>query len=168
MAAAMLPGKAEKRIASSIFITLVPPRRDVATKEKTQRELQPGGAGVPGTHQPQILLSPPQLPNGGEGRPWGLERCGKMVMGLRRLWRCFAEGCACGRGCGGILWGAIPQIPAHIPAGSGSWGWALFALHCRVLIGAVCPSCFDGVCFWGRSASAAAKLLGCYCDRALF
>uniref|UniRef100_A0A8U7N9D2 Filamin binding LIM protein 1 n=1 Tax=Corvus moneduloides TaxID=1196302 RepID=A0A8U7N9D2_CORMO len=39
----MLPGKAEKRIASSIFITLVPPRRDVATKEKTQREPQPDG-----------------------------------------------------------------------------------------------------------------------------
>ncbi|XP_068891186.1 filamin-binding LIM protein 1 isoform X1 [Aphelocoma coerulescens] len=64
MASAMLPGKAEKRIASSIFITLVPPRRDVATKEKTQRELQPDGAEVPGTHHPQILLSPPALPNG--------------------------------------------------------------------------------------------------------
>uniref|UniRef100_A0A8C0EI92 Filamin binding LIM protein 1 n=1 Tax=Bubo bubo TaxID=30461 RepID=A0A8C0EI92_BUBBB len=36
----MLPGKAEKRIASSVFITLVPPRREVVTKEKTQRELQ--------------------------------------------------------------------------------------------------------------------------------
>ncbi|NXQ19658.1 FBLI1 protein, partial [Peucedramus taeniatus] len=59
----MLPGKAEKRIASSIFITLVPPRRDVATKEKSQWEPQPGGAEVPGTHQPQILLSPPTMPN---------------------------------------------------------------------------------------------------------
>ncbi|NXK68508.1 FBLI1 protein, partial [Sylvietta virens] len=63
----MLPGKAEKRIASSVFITLVPPRRDVATKEKTQRELQPDGAKVPGTHHPQIPLSPTTLPNGGEG-----------------------------------------------------------------------------------------------------
>ncbi|NXM15884.1 FBLI1 protein, partial [Ploceus nigricollis] len=62
----MLPGKAEKRIASSIFITLVPPRRDVATKEKTQWEPQPGGAEVPSTHHPQILLSPPTLPNGGQ------------------------------------------------------------------------------------------------------
>ncbi|XP_053853760.1 filamin-binding LIM protein 1 isoform X2 [Vidua macroura] len=64
MASAMLPGKAEKRIASSIFITLVPPQRDVATKEKTQREPQPGDAKVPGTHHPQILLSPPTLPYG--------------------------------------------------------------------------------------------------------
>lgn len=71
MASAMLPGKAEKRIASSIFITLVPPRRDVATKEKTQLEPQPGDAEVPGTHHPQILLSPPTLPYGGEGCPWG-------------------------------------------------------------------------------------------------
>ncbi|NXB54097.1 FBLI1 protein, partial [Leucopsar rothschildi] len=67
----MLPRKAEKRIASSIFITLVPPQRDVATKEKTQREPQPDGAKVPGTHHPQILLSAPTLPNGGEGCPWG-------------------------------------------------------------------------------------------------
>ncbi|NWI36743.1 FBLI1 protein, partial [Picathartes gymnocephalus] len=63
----MLPGKMEKRITSSIFITLVPPRRDVATKQKTQREPQPDGAALPGTHHPQILLSPPVLPNGGEG-----------------------------------------------------------------------------------------------------
>ncbi|NXY66123.1 FBLI1 protein, partial [Callaeas wilsoni] len=72
----MLPGKAEKRIASSIFITLVPPRRDVATKEKTQQEPQPDGAEVPGTHHAQILLSPPALPNGGEGCPRGAaSRC---------------------------------------------------------------------------------------------
>ncbi|NXW72023.1 FBLI1 protein, partial [Hirundo rustica] len=63
----MLPGKTEKRIASSVFITLVPPRRDVATKEKTQWERQPDGPEVPGTHHPQILLSSPTLPNGGEG-----------------------------------------------------------------------------------------------------
>ncbi|NXE39448.1 FBLI1 protein, partial [Ptilorrhoa leucosticta] len=63
----MLPGKAEKRIASSIFITLMPPRRDVATKEKIQRELQPDGAEVPGTPHPQVLLSPPALPDRGEG-----------------------------------------------------------------------------------------------------
>ncbi|NXG62717.1 FBLI1 protein, partial [Hemiprocne comata] len=64
----MLPGKAEKRIASSIFITLVPPRREVVTKEKTQREPQPDGPEVLGTHCPRI--PPPQplaLPNGGEG-----------------------------------------------------------------------------------------------------
>ncbi|NWV65128.1 FBLI1 protein, partial [Malurus elegans] len=72
----MLPGKAEKRIASSIFITLVPPQREVATKEKTQRELQPDNAEVPSTHCPQILLSPPTLPNRGEGCLWGAaSRC---------------------------------------------------------------------------------------------
>ncbi|XP_058711190.1 filamin-binding LIM protein 1 isoform X1 [Poecile atricapillus] len=59
----MLPGKAEKRIASSIFITLMPPRRDVATKERTQQGLQPDGAEVPSTHQPQVLPCPPTLPN---------------------------------------------------------------------------------------------------------
>ncbi|NXU36568.1 FBLI1 protein, partial [Drymodes brunneopygia] len=67
----MLPGKAEKRIASSIFITLVPPRRDVVTKEKSQQEPQLDGAEVPSTHHPQILPSRPALPNGGEGCPWG-------------------------------------------------------------------------------------------------
>nr|XP_041576319.1 filamin-binding LIM protein 1 isoform X2 [Taeniopygia guttata] len=59
MASAMLPGKAEKRIASSIFITLVPPRRDVATKEKTQLEPQPEThpvAPVPGS-TPVLPLS---------------------------------------------------------------------------------------------------------------
>ncbi|NXR43811.1 FBLI1 protein, partial [Hippolais icterina] len=61
----MLPGKVEKRIASSVFITLVPPQRDVATKEKTQQKPQPDGAEVPGTHHPQILLSHPTLPNRG-------------------------------------------------------------------------------------------------------
>ncbi|NXJ54401.1 FBLI1 protein, partial [Spizaetus tyrannus] len=61
----MLPGKAEKRIASSVFITLVPPRREVVTKEKTQREPQPDGAEVPGTHHPQTPPpQPPTLPNG--------------------------------------------------------------------------------------------------------
>ncbi|KFP83673.1 Filamin-binding LIM protein 1 [Acanthisitta chloris] len=60
----MLPGKAEKRIASSIFITLVPPRRDVATKEKAQREPQLEGAEVPSTHRPRVPLSPPAVPNG--------------------------------------------------------------------------------------------------------
>ncbi|NXF70097.1 FBLI1 protein, partial [Ciccaba nigrolineata] len=64
----MLPGKAEKRIASSVFITLVPPRREVVTKEKTQRELQPDRAEVSGTHRPRTPPSqPPALPNGGEG-----------------------------------------------------------------------------------------------------
>ncbi|NXX58859.1 FBLI1 protein, partial [Scopus umbretta] len=64
----MLPGKAEKRIASSVFITLVPPRREVATKEKTQRETQPYGAEVPGTRHPRTPPPwPPTLPNGGEG-----------------------------------------------------------------------------------------------------
>ncbi|XP_065552916.1 filamin-binding LIM protein 1 isoform X2 [Lathamus discolor] len=62
---AMLPGKAEKRMVSSVFITLVPPRREVATKEKTQRELQPDGDMVPGTHHPWTPLPrPPALPNG--------------------------------------------------------------------------------------------------------
>ncbi|XP_055654961.1 filamin-binding LIM protein 1 [Falco peregrinus] len=69
MASAMLPGKAEKRIASSVFITLVPPRREAAAKEKTQRELQPDGAEVLGTHRPWAPPPrPPALPNG-ETRP---------------------------------------------------------------------------------------------------
>ncbi|NXT90931.1 FBLI1 protein, partial [Anhinga rufa] len=68
----MLPGKAEKRIASSIFITLVPPQREAATKEKTQRETRTDGAEVLGTRRPRTTpLQPPALPNGGEGCPWG-------------------------------------------------------------------------------------------------
>ncbi|NXT23030.1 FBLI1 protein, partial [Syrrhaptes paradoxus] len=65
----MLPGKAEKRIASSVFITLVPPRREAAVKEKTQRDPQTGGAEVWGTHRPRTPPPPwpPTLPNGGEG-----------------------------------------------------------------------------------------------------
>ncbi|XP_009328614.1 PREDICTED: LOW QUALITY PROTEIN: filamin-binding LIM protein 1 [Pygoscelis adeliae] len=66
---AMLPGKAEKRIASSIFITLVPPQREAATKEKTQRETRPDSAEVPGTRHPQTRpLQPPALLNGGTYR----------------------------------------------------------------------------------------------------
>ncbi|NXW62514.1 FBLI1 protein, partial [Eurystomus gularis] len=66
----MLPGKAEKRIASSIFITLVPPRREAAAKERTQRELQPDGAELPGTHRPRTPpLRAPVLSNGGEECP---------------------------------------------------------------------------------------------------
>uniref|UniRef100_A0A8C3J069 Filamin binding LIM protein 1 n=1 Tax=Calidris pygmaea TaxID=425635 RepID=A0A8C3J069_9CHAR len=59
----MLPGKAEKRVASSVFITLVPPRREVATKEPTPRETGPVGAEVPATRGPRT----PPVPNGGEG-----------------------------------------------------------------------------------------------------
>lgn len=118
MASVMLPGKAEKRIASSVFITLVPPRREVVTKEKTQRELQPDGAEVPGTPHPQS--PPPQrptLPNGGEGRPQGAASgVGRMMMVLRMLRRCFPKGCVCRQGgIGFFSGGAIPQIPAPIP-----------------------------------------------------
>ncbi|NWR38615.1 FBLI1 protein, partial [Tachuris rubrigastra] len=63
----MLPGKAEKRMASSVFITLVPPRRDVATKEKTHQEPELDSAEDSGTHHPPIPLSSSTLPNGGEG-----------------------------------------------------------------------------------------------------
>uniref|UniRef100_A0A6G1RHJ2 Filamin-binding LIM protein 1 n=1 Tax=Hypotaenidia okinawae TaxID=2861861 RepID=A0A6G1RHJ2_9GRUI len=62
---AMLPRKAEKRIASSVFITLVPPRREVATKEKTQRETQSDGDKIPDTHRhPAPPPQHPALPNG--------------------------------------------------------------------------------------------------------
>ncbi|XP_074970279.1 filamin-binding LIM protein 1 isoform X2 [Phalacrocorax aristotelis] len=68
-ASAMLPGKAEKRIASSIFITLVPPQREAATKEKTPRETRTDGAEALGTRRPQTPPpQPPALPNG-ETRP---------------------------------------------------------------------------------------------------
>ncbi|NXJ71554.1 FBLI1 protein, partial [Rostratula benghalensis] len=59
----MLPRKAEKRMASSIFITLVPPRREVATKEPTPRETRPVSGEVPATH----VSRTPTVPNGGEG-----------------------------------------------------------------------------------------------------
>uniref|UniRef100_A0A663NE56 Filamin binding LIM protein 1 n=1 Tax=Athene cunicularia TaxID=194338 RepID=A0A663NE56_ATHCN len=89
-ASTMLPGKAEKRIASSVFITLVPPRREVVTKGKTQRELQPDRAEVPGTHHPRTPPpQPPALPNGGEGCLWGAASdAGRMVMVLRMMMGC--------------------------------------------------------------------------------
>ncbi|NXO99094.1 FBLI1 protein, partial [Certhia brachydactyla] len=77
----MLPGKVQKRVASSIFITLMPPQRDVATKEKTQWGPQPDGAEVPSINHPQVLLSLPALPNGGEECPMGAtscEQCGRV------------------------------------------------------------------------------------------
>ncbi|KAF1445614.1 Filamin-binding LIM protein 1, partial [Spheniscus demersus] len=84
----MLPGKAEKRIASSVFITLVPPQREAATKEKTQRETRPDGAEVPGTRHPQTRpLQPPALLNGGEGCPRGTATL------LQSCWGVIATGC---------------------------------------------------------------------------
>ncbi|NWW06081.1 FBLI1 protein, partial [Oreocharis arfaki] len=109
----MLPGKAEKRITSSIFITLVPPRRDVATKEKTQQEPKLDGAEVPGTNHPQILLSPPALPNGGEGCVQGCKQGRRTMMGPRRLWGCFAKGCVCRRGCGETH--PVASVPSSPP-----------------------------------------------------
>ncbi|NXE83228.1 FBLI1 protein, partial [Cochlearius cochlearius] len=78
----MLPGKAEKRIASSIFITLVPPRREAATREKTQRETGPGGAEVPGARHPRTP-PPPALPSGGRQAP--LQNC-RGVIATGRCW----------------------------------------------------------------------------------
>ncbi|NWZ22944.1 FBLI1 protein, partial [Asarcornis scutulata] len=76
----MLPGKAEKRMASSVFITLVPPRREAATKDRPQTGLSPP---VPeGTHRPRASPpQPPALPNGGEGRPAAAERQGVIAGG---------------------------------------------------------------------------------------
>ncbi|XP_061868972.1 filamin-binding LIM protein 1 isoform X2 [Colius striatus] len=56
----MLPGTAQKRIASSVFITLVPPRREAAAEGRTQRQRQPGAAEAPGTRRPPS--PPPPLP----------------------------------------------------------------------------------------------------------
>ncbi|XP_006883684.1 PREDICTED: filamin-binding LIM protein 1 isoform X1 [Elephantulus edwardii] len=85
--------KSEKRIASSVFITLAPPRRDVAVAEEVKRaacEARPGcsksssgpvkvpGAGLTGRPGPWTPLGkaasavpvvPPQLSNGGCSPP---------------------------------------------------------------------------------------------------
>ncbi|XP_054031617.1 filamin-binding LIM protein 1 [Dryobates pubescens] len=62
----MLPGKVEKRIASSVFITLVPPRREAAAKERAPKERQLDGAEDPSTQHPHTSPpQPPELPNGG-------------------------------------------------------------------------------------------------------
>ncbi|NXM66583.1 FBLI1 protein, partial [Serilophus lunatus] len=81
----MLPGKAEKRMASSIFITLVPPRRDVTTKEESHQELQLDSAEVPSTHRPRMPLSPPALPNGGQRAL--LQSCGGVIAA-----ECYRDG----------------------------------------------------------------------------
>lgn len=78
----MASAKAEKRVASSVFITLVPPRREAAAKARTPREPQLEGAEAPGPRRPQPPpLQPPVLPNGGEGRPRGAaSRAARMTM----------------------------------------------------------------------------------------
>lgn len=126
-ASAMLPGKAEKRMASSVFITLVPPRREVVTKDKPHREPQPDGAEVLSSRHPQTPPPwTPALPNGGEGCPRG---AGRMMMVLRMPRRYFAIGCVCRWGEMWVLGGIIPQIPASPPGRIRLWGRAVFALH---------------------------------------
>uniref|UniRef100_A0A8B9IR57 LIM zinc-binding domain-containing protein n=1 Tax=Anser cygnoides TaxID=8845 RepID=A0A8B9IR57_ANSCY len=157
----MLPGKAEKRMASSVFITLVPPRREAATKERPQPGVSPP---VPeGTHRPRA--SPPQplaLPNGGEGRPRGPAReddagaedpaatlCKRMRVQAEGGGRAFGEGC---------LGGVVPQADPGLDPAAGE-GLCLLSIagHLSALF---VSSCRAGVCFWGWSASAAAKRRG--------
>lgn len=128
MASAMLPGKVEKRMASSVFITLVPPRREVATKDKPHREPQPDGAEVPSSRHPRSPAPrPPALPNGGEGCTWrgredddGAEDAAEIS--CYRM--CVQVGGNVGFG------GVIPQIPAPRPRWIRLRGRAVFALHC--------------------------------------
>lgn len=166
----MLPGKAEKRIASSVFITLVPPQREAATKEKTQRETRPDGAEVPGTRHPQTRpLQPPALLNGGEGCPRGtVSGAGRMMTVLRMLRRSFTKGCACRQEGMWFFGGCYSPNPRTHPRmdPAAREGLCLLSIA-RRLSALFVPSGWDGVCFWGRSASAAAKLLGSYCDGVL-
>ncbi|NXP09223.1 FBLI1 protein, partial [Thinocorus orbignyianus] len=94
----MLPGKAEKRMASSVFITLVPPRREVATKVPTPRETRPVGAEVPATRGPRT----PPVPNGGEGGVVG----GLQAVPGNHCWGVIVMGCY-----GTLL---PPPIPPHL------------------------------------------------------
>jgi len=165
-AATMLPGKAEKRISSSVFITLVPPRRETATKETTQGETRPDGAEVPGTHRPRTPpLRPLTLPNGGEGCPRGAAR---MMMVLRMLRRCFAKGRACRQEGMWVFWRGYSPNPCTHPGMDPAAGEGLCLLSVTGRLSVLfVPSGRDGVCFWGRSASAAAKLSGDYCNGVL-
>lgn len=96
------------------------------------------------------------------------EQCGRMVMGLRRLWRCFAKECTRRRGCRAIFGGSYSPNPCTHPGIDPAPGDGLCLLSIAGCLSVLfVPSCLDGVCFWGRSASTAAKLLGCYCGRAL-
>lgn len=111
----MLPGKAEKRMASSVFITLVPPRREAATKDRPQTGLSPP---VPeGTHRPRASPpQPPALPNGGEGRPWGPAREDDAgdedpAATLCKRMRVQAEGEDGTCFWGGVFVGVVPQTP---------------------------------------------------------
>ncbi|NWW88300.1 FBLI1 protein, partial [Rhynochetos jubatus] len=99
----MLPGKAEKRMVSSVFITLVPPRREAAAKEKTQRQTGPDGAEDAGTQRPGIRApQPPASPDGGEGCPWG-----------RRARRC--------KGVGALQDVTAPLNPPRLGFAAGTW-----------------------------------------------
>lgn len=135
MASAMLPGKVEKRMASSIFITLVPPRREVATKDKPHQERQPDGAEVPSSRHPQSPPPrPPALPNGGEGCTW---RAGRMMMVLRMLWRYFAIGCVCRWGGMWGLWGGYSPNPCTPPRVDPAAGKG--CVCSPLLISVICP-----------------------------
>lgn len=60
----------------------------------------------------------------------GAEEAAEILCQKMRMWK----------GMWGYFWGELfPKSLRSYQRGSGSWGRAVFALHCRVLIGAVCP-----------------------------
>lgn len=94
-------------------------------------------------------------------------------MGQRRLWGCFAKGCACRRGCGGIFGGGFPRIPEPIP------GWIRLLgkdCVCSPLPGAY-QCCLSPLATMAFAFGAGQRVLlqscwgvivtGCYCDGVL-
>ncbi|NXG39523.1 FBLI1 protein, partial [Dromaius novaehollandiae] len=65
----MLPGKAEKRIASSVYITLAPPRREPAGTQQIQPQLCPAPSEAPKSPGARRARTPPESDVPGAGRP---------------------------------------------------------------------------------------------------
>ncbi|XP_067166950.1 filamin-binding LIM protein 1 [Apteryx mantelli] len=65
----MMPGKAEKRIASSVYITLVPPRREPAGTQQIQPQVCPAPSEAPKSPGAHWARMPPDGDAPGAGRP---------------------------------------------------------------------------------------------------
>uniref|UniRef100_A0A4X1W1W9 Filamin-binding LIM protein 1 n=1 Tax=Sus scrofa TaxID=9823 RepID=A0A4X1W1W9_PIG len=64
-----MASKPEKRVASSVFITLAPPRRDEAVVEEVKRAACEARPGCPRESPVPVPAVPPQLSNGGCSLP---------------------------------------------------------------------------------------------------
>lgn len=89
---------------------------------------------------PRSFCHPPCCPMEVRGVHGGLRAVWKDGDGAEEAVEMLCQRMHVQKGMWGYFWGELFPKSLH-PSWhrSGSWGWAVFALHCRVLIGAVCP-----------------------------